>query len=341
MDGNPSMQRVRLPGNSQAVVEEVPAPEPHDDEVVVRVWASAICGSDLHGLYRPAEGSSVTPGHEFAGEVVAVDRPTHLRMGDRVAVHAAPGCGACRFCRMGAPIYCPDGHNALGFARDGGDATYAVVPARACLPLPDSVSYEVGALIGDGVGTPFHALNKAGGVRGGQTLGIFGLGPVGLGATMLGAYFGARVIGIDVNQERLTLAGDLGAAHTVNARDGNPAGALRELTEGRGLDAALECAGSKVTLSYALESIGAFGRLALVGEHREATIDPSGHFIGREITMTGSRYYHHADYDAILRLLHDGLRPERMITHRLPLDQAPQGFGLFDAGHAAKVILQP
>jgi propanol-preferring alcohol dehydrogenase len=242
-----TMQRVQLLGNRQAVIDEVSIPEAHDDEVVVRVRASALCGSDLHGLYQPPGGSPVTPGHEFAGEVVAVDRATRVRPGDRVAVHAAPGCGVCRFCRMGAPIYCPDA-NTLGFARDGGDATYALVPERACLPLPDSVSFDVGALIGDGVGTPYHALHKAGGVRGGQLLGVFGLGPVGLGATMLGVYFGATVVGVDVNAERLALARSLGATHTINPRDGDPIAAIRDLTGGRGLAVAMECAGSAVTL---------------------------------------------------------------------------------------------
>jgi propanol-preferring alcohol dehydrogenase len=335
------MQRVRLPGSRQARLEEVPVPEAHNDEVLVRVRASALCGSDLHSLYRPAAGSPVTPGHEFAGEVVHVDRVTRVRPGDRVAVHAAPGCGACRFCRMGAPIYCPDGHNTLGFARDGGDATYALVPERACLPLPDSVTFDVGALIGDGVGTPYHALVKAGGVRGGQLLGIFGLGPVGLGATMLGVYFGATVVGVDVNAERLALARRLGAAHTINPHDTDPATAIRDLTGGRGLAVAMECAGSDITLGYALAAMDHFGRLALVGEHHQATFDPSAHFIGRELTMTGSRYYHHADYDAILQLLAGGLQPERMVTHHFALSEAPAAFGLFDAGQTAKVVLQP
>jgi threonine dehydrogenase-like Zn-dependent dehydrogenase len=336
-----TMQRVRLPGNRQAVVEEAPVPEPHGDEVLVRVRASALCGSDLHGLYRPAGGSPVTPGHEFAGEVAAIDRASRVRPGDRVAVHAAPGCGDCRFCRMGAPIYCPDGHNTLGFARDGGDATYALVPERACLPLPGSVSFEAGALIGDGVGTPYHALCKAGGVRGGQMLGVFGLGPVGLGATMLGVYFGATVVGVDVNPERLALARRLGAAHTIDPQVSDPVAAIRELTGGRGLPVAMECAGSAVTLGHALAAMDHFGRLALVGEHRQAAIDPSGHFIGRELTMTGSRYYHHGDYDAILQLLAGGLQPERMVTHRFALDEASEAFRLFDAGQTAKVLLLP
>jgi propanol-preferring alcohol dehydrogenase len=335
------MARVRLPGNRQAVVEEGPIPEAHDDEVVVRVRATALCGSDLHGLYQPPGGSPFTPGHEFAGEIVAVDRAGRLHPGDRVAVHAAPGCGDCRFCRMGAPIYCPNGPNALGFARDGGDATYALVPERACLPLPDAVSFDVGALIGDGVGTPYHALRKAGGVHGGQLLGVFGLGPVGLGATMLGVYLGATVVGVDVNAARLALARSLGAAYTINPRDSDPVVAIRDLTSGRGLAMAMECAGSAVTLGYALQGLGHFGRLALVGEHRQATIDPSAHFIGRELTMTGSRYYHHADYDDILQLLAGGLHPERMITHRFSLSEAPSAFSLFDAGQAAKVVLQP
>src|SRR5437879_2886254 len=153
------MQRVRLLGKRQAVVEDVDVPRPHGDEVVVRVRTAAICGSDLHGLYRPEHGARVTPGHEVAGEVVAVDRASRVHEGDRVALHAAVGCGNCRLCRLGAPIYCPNG-DTLGFERDGGDATYVLVPERACLPLPDDVSYDVAALIGDGVGTPYHALCK-------------------------------------------------------------------------------------------------------------------------------------------------------------------------------------
>ena len=336
-----TMRRVRLPGSSKTIVEEVAVPQPHYDLVVVRVRASAICGSDLHFLYRPEQGSTVTPGHEIAGEVVAVDRAARVRPGDRVALHSAPGCGDCRFCRMGAPIYCPHGNNTLGFARDGGDATYVLVPERACLPLPDDVSYEVGALVGDGVGTPYHALRKAGGVWGGQTLGVFGLGPVGLGAVMLGALFGATVIGIDVNVQRLALAERVGATHTVNPRDGDPVALLRDLTTGRGLDVALECAGSAITLGYALDSIGHFGHVGLVGEHRQATINPSAHFIGRELTMTGSCYYHLSDYDDILRLIAGGLHPERMITHCYPLAEAAEAFAVFDAGQAVKVILTP
>jgi threonine dehydrogenase-like Zn-dependent dehydrogenase len=316
-------------------------PEARADEVVVRVRASAICGSDLHGLYQPAAGSAFTPGHEFAGEVVAVDRALRVRVGDRVAVHAAPGCGSCRFCRMGAPIYCPYGNNTLGFSRDGGDATYALVPERACLPLPDNLSFDSGALIGDGVGTPFHALKKAGGTRGGEILGVFGLGPVGLGATMLGVLFGATVVGVDVNAGRLDLARDLGAAHTINPREADAVAAIRDLTGGRGLDVAMDCAGTAITVGYALDSLGCFGRMAVVGEHGHAQFDPSGHFIGRELTMTGSRYYHHGDYDHILRLLAEGLRPERMITHHCALAEAPAAFGLFDSGQTAKVVIQP
>src|SRR5207302_496982 len=170
-----------------------------------------------------------------------------------------------------------------------------------------------------------------GGVRGGQVLGVFGLGPVGLGATMLGAHFGAKVIGVDVNADRLALARRLGAAHTINPGESEPVAMLRELTDGRGLDVAMECAGSAITLGYALDSMAPFGRLALVGEHSQASINPSGHFLGRELTMTGARYYHISDYDDILRLIAGGLRPERMVTHHFPLPETPHAFSLFDA----------
>ncbi len=336
----PTMQRLRLSGNRQAAVEEVDLPEAQGDQVVVRVKASALCGSDLHGLYRPEQGSRFTPGHEVAGEVVAVDRAVRARVGDRVSLHAPAGCGECSFCRRGALIMCSAG-TTLGFSRDGGDAEYVLVPERACLPLPDWVSFEVAALIGDGVGTPFRALMKAGGIRADQALGVFGLGPVGLGASMLGVRFGARVIGVDVNADRLALAKELGVAHLVDASTTDVGAAVRELTRGVGLDVAMECAGSDVTLRYALDSTRHFGHIALVGEHRDgvATIDPSRHFLGRELTMTGTRYYHLSDYEEILALVADGLSPERMITHRFPLGDAPHAFALFDAGETAKTLL--
>jgi threonine dehydrogenase-like Zn-dependent dehydrogenase len=337
-----TMQRVRLGGDRKVAVEDVEMPAALGDQVVVRVRASALCGSDLQGLYRPEQGSRFTPGHEIAGEVVAVDRAVRVKVGDRVALHAPVGCGACSFCRRGAMIMCSAG-TTLGFSRDGGDAGYVLVPERACLPLPGSVSFEVAALIGDGVGTPYRALTKAGGIRADQSLGIFGLGPVGLGAAMLGVHFGAKVIGVDVNPGRLALAKELGVDHLVDASGSDVVASVRELTRGPGVDVAMECAGNDVTLRFALDSCRRFGRIALVGEHHTgvATIDPSRHFLGGELTMTGTRYYHLSDYEQILALLEDGLRPERMVTHRFPLSDAPHAFALFDAGTTAKTLLLP
>jgi threonine dehydrogenase-like Zn-dependent dehydrogenase len=337
-----AMRRVRLSGNSQATVEEVDIPRPQGDQVVVRVRASALCGSDLHGLYRPEKGSPFTPGHEIAGEVVAVDRAARVRVGDRVSLHAPVGCGECSFCRRGAMIMCSAG-STLGFSRDGGDAEYVLAPERVCLPLPEGLSFEVATLIGDGVGTPYRGLMKAGGIRADQVLGIFGLGPVGLGAAMLGVRFGARVIGVDVNAGRLALAQELGVDLLIDASSADVVASVDELTRGVGLDVAMECAGSDVTLRYALDTCRHFGHIALVGEHREglATIDPSRHFLGRELTMTGTRYYHLSDYEEILALIEDGLCPERMVTHRFPLSDAPTAFALFDAGRTAKTILLP
>jgi threonine dehydrogenase-like Zn-dependent dehydrogenase len=151
------------------------------------------------------------------------------------------------------------------------------------------------------------------------------------------------VIGVDVNPGRLALAKDLGVAHLVDASSTDVVTAVRELTRGVGLDVAMECAGSDVTLRYALDSCRHFGHIALVGEHREAIarIDPSRHFIGGELTMTGTRYYHLSDYEEILALIEDGLAPERMVTHRFALGDAPQAFALFDAGSTAKALLLP
>jgi propanol-preferring alcohol dehydrogenase len=172
-------------------------------------------------------------------------------------------------------------------------------------------------------------------------VGIFGLGPVGLGATMISVFLGATVIGIDINKRRLSMASDLGAKHLVNPTESDTVSSIRELTDGRGLDVALECAGSDATFGYALESMNHFGKIALIGENNLASFNPSNHFLGHELTLTGSRYYHYADYEKVLDLIKNGLRPERMISHRFPLSEAATAFQLFDSGLTAKVILLP
>ena len=158
-----------------------PDPEPEGHEVVVRIEAAAICGSDLHGLYQTPGEKKHIPGHEGAGVVVAVDRPRHLKEGDRVCASAFNTCGVCSMCRSGYTAYCTDMKGVYGFSCNGMQAQYVRIAETSLLPLPESMSFEQGCLVLDPVGTPYHA-HKRIGTNATHTVGVFGLGPMGLGA---------------------------------------------------------------------------------------------------------------------------------------------------------------
>jgi propanol-preferring alcohol dehydrogenase len=292
----------------------------------------------LHGLYRRPEPARYTPGHEPAGEIADSWPDSRWKPGDRVALYGIFGCGSCDHCRAGYPHCCSQSRT-IGFSRDGADAQYVLVPEHACLPLPDDLSFDVGALLGDGLGVPYHALGRAH-LCGADTLAVFGLGPIGLGVVLVGRYLGARVIGIDLNPHRLSLARELGAEATLNSRELDVVPALRDLTEGRGPGVVAECAGSAATLGLALEAVAKRGRVVLIGENREASISPSAHFLRKELVMTGSTYFPLGKYEEVLRLARR-VAPERLISHRFPLAQAREAFELFDRGETAKVALVP
>ena len=335
------MKRLKFLGNRQAVIEQVSTPVPSDYEVVIEMKATGLCGTDLHALYQKPEESPCTPGHEFAGVVVETGKTSKFRKGDRLAVYCAPGCGHCWFCEVGAAVACPFDRNFIGFQRDGGDAEFVAVPDRACFVLPDDISFEDGALLGDGVASINHALRKVGGVGASDTVAVFGVGPMGLGMTALASYFGATVIAVDLNQLRLELAQKLGAKHVINPAQSDVTKHILDLTNGKGLTLAIECAANQSATTTALESTGYWGKVLLIGEHDNATLKPSSQVLSKELTITGTRYYHHGDYPEALSLMRKGFQPARMVTHRFELSDAPEAFRLFAEGQTGKVVLAP
>ncbi len=184
-------------------------------------------------------------GHEPCGEVAAIGPGVAgLALGDRVIVYHYAGCGACKHCRSGWEQLCArGGHRVYGFGADGGNAEAIVVPARALLPLPAPLTFEEGAAIACGTGTAYAALKRLD-VSGRDTLAVYGQGPVGLSATLLGKAMGARVIAIDLAPARLDLARALGADETVRADEADPVAAVAALTGGEGADATIDCTGS-------------------------------------------------------------------------------------------------
>lgn len=331
------MQGAKLLGERRAETADWPDPEPSGDEVVVEVKAAAICGSDLHGLYQRPDEHAFVPGHEGAGVVAAVDKPKRVKIGDRVSATAFHACGACDMCRSGSVAYCRDMRGIYGFTRNGVHAQRFLVPESSLLALPDSVSFEAGCLVIDPIGTPYHALRRMG-TNATHTVGVFGLGPMGLGAVLVAAHLGAEVIGVDPIPFRREHAEKIGAAHTLDPAGGDVVEMIFDLTKGHGLDRALECSGRPEPLKAALDLARPFAHVSIIGENFKAEISPSEHFLRKEVTLSGSTCFPLGEFGEIVRMIERGLAPERLITHRFGVEDATEAYRVFDSGETGKVL---
>ncbi len=339
------MKAVLFPGDKQVSVVDRPDPTPGPGEVVVRTRASAICRSDMSLYYgKPIVGGQsagtglVVPGHEPAGDVVEVGPGvTVVQPGDRVTLHLAVGCNECAYCRRGYWFLCPR-WKCLGFDVDGGDADYIVVPARNCLKLPEQINYEVGAVMTDMVGTQYSAQRRLN-VSGTDTVAIFGLGPMGGAGILVAKGRGARVVAVDVLDSRLELAKDLGTDEVINSQSEDPVARLRALTSGEGVDVAVDCSGNPAGQNAALDATRNFGQVAFVGESRSTTINPSDQIIRKLLTVIGAWYFPVFEWEEIARFVVDRrIRVDKLITHRFPLEEAPEAFRMFDQRLTEKAV---
>jgi threonine dehydrogenase-like Zn-dependent dehydrogenase len=336
------MRGVLLPGDKRVLIEHFPEPTPGVGEVVVRVKASAICRSDLSLYYGNAvvggdRAGKVITGHEPAGIVEAIgDGVTFVRPGDRVAIHLAIGCGHCSACRAGNFHMCPR-WECLGFTTDGGNAEFLRVPERNCMRIPDAMSFSTACVSTDAFGTLYSAVTKLG-VNGNTTLAIFGLGPMGSAGVLAGKALGARVIAIDPLEARRNFATDMGADEVVNT-DVDVVRVIRDLTEGAGVSAAIDCSGNPVAQNAALDAARDFGKVAFIGEARETTIRPSEQFLRKQLTLVGSWYFSIAEYEEIVQCIMTRHVPlEKLITHSFDLDDAPEAFRMFDERQTEKAV---
>lgn len=340
------MQAVLFPGDRQVQLVDRDTPSPGQGEVLVRTRASAICRSDM-GLYTgtsaivgggEAGKGLVVPGHEPAGEVVEVGPGVEgLAVGDRVAGYLPIGCGRCEYCTSGYLMLC-DQWQCIGFDVDGGDADYFLLPARNCLPLPDEVSFVAGALMTDMVGSQYST-QKVLGVRGGMTVAVFGLGPMGAAAVMVAKGFGARVIAVDLLEDRLVMAKHLGAELTVNSGQQDAVAALREATAGRGVDVAIDCSGAPAGQNAALDAVRKRGAVSFVGESRKTEINPSDQIIRKLLAVVGGWYFPLGEWAEICRFVVDNQLPvEDLVTHRFPLSEAAEAFRAFDSRETEKAV---
>lgn len=341
-------------GNRKIEIRNFPDPTPGPGEVVIQMKASGMCGSDLK-FYRPPPGeaqkalglgSNAEPfigGHEPCGVVAARGPGVSEReapIGQRVMDHHYAGCGVCGHCRVGWSQLCREGITVYGVTAHGGHAEYLKVPARTLVPLPDELSFAEGAAVACGTGTAYGALRRMH-LAGGSTLAVFGQGPVGISATLLGAKMGARVIAVETNDERLALAKAFGADATVNSTKEDPEKKLKELTRGVGVDLALDCTGVAAARLAAVRSAKTWGTVCFVGEGGEVTLDVSKDLLRKQLTLIGSWTFSAMGMGECARFIADNrIALEKIFTHRWKLDQADEAYKVFDTQSSGKGVIE-
>jgi propanol-preferring alcohol dehydrogenase len=305
--------------------------------------AAGLCGSDLHMYRQTTEeraGNDTIPGHEPSGVVQAVGTGVaSVQVGDRVSVYHYRGCGHCRHCLAGNIMWCPD-RRGYGGPIHGADADLLLTDARNCLPLPETLSFSHGALLACAAGTAYSSMRKLE-VSGEDTVVIFGQGPVGLCGLLMAKAMGGRVVGVDPIAERRRLSLVLGADAVIDPDQTAVVEAIQDLTRGRGADLAYETSGSAQGQSHAVDCLRLGGKAGFVGfGAREKTLNPA-QFIGRQLTLMGSFVIPiYMYWDLVDLIAEHNIDLDQMITHRFPIEQAPEAFAIFDRGRTGKVVLE-
>lgn len=344
-----SVEGAILPGNSTAQLKEFKLREPGPGEVLLRVKASTICGSDIRCIYHehlgkgPEGYQGVIAGHEACGQIVKTGPGCrHFREGDRAIVYHISGCGQCYDCRRGYMISCthPTLRRAYGWQRDGGMSPYMIAEEKDLVALPSELSYSDGAQVACGFGTVYEGLEKIG-ISGNDTVLITGLGPVGLAAAALCRKLGAdRIIGVDAIQERLTLARESGLCDEALIASGDNEDAIRSLTGGHGVERAVECSANPNARNMALRATRKWGKMVMIGEGGPMQLNPSPDMIHDQKTLYGSWVTSTWKMmELVERLVRWNLHPADLISHRFPLNQVQQAYALMASGKCGKVAV--
>ena len=330
-------------------IEDVPKPSLQAaSDVLLKVTLGAICGSDLH-IYHghtPINPGAVI-GHEFTGVIEEVGPEVRrFRAGDRVVASFFTACGHCYLCRRGWFAQCVDkgtfGHGEYFGNLGGGQAEWVVVPLadHTLEVIPEGMSDEQAIFVGDILSTAYFGAERAE-IRPGDTVAVIGAGPVGLLAVMAAQLFGpARVYAVDMIDARLELAQELGAI-PVNAAEVHPVEFLEKATHGHGVDRSIECVGLISAVDTAFECVRGGGTISMVGVPSKTEWQfPIMQAWMKDLTFRAGWCNVQAYMRPLLDLIAAGeLQPDRIISHRMKLEEAPEAYRMFDAREATKIVL--
>jgi 2-desacetyl-2-hydroxyethyl bacteriochlorophyllide A dehydrogenase len=344
------MRAVTFQAPGEVRVDERPEPELADPgDAIVRVEASGVCGSDLHIYHgRVAIEPGFTIGHEYVGIVIAAgDAVTRVREGDRVLGTYCTACGECFFCRRGDFHKCDRGrvfgHGETLGSLQGAQAELLLIPNAdlTLRPVPDGLSDEVALFAGDVMGTGYHAVAETG-IGSGDSVAVLGLGPVGLCAVQAALAAGAEsVVAIDTVDERLEMARAFGA-QPVHLTEEDPRAAAKEVSEGRGVDAAIDAVGHPDALELACRLARKAGIVSATGVYAERIEVHMGIVWIKALTLKTGHANVIKHLDPVLEALVAGrLDPSPLVTHHMPLDEAPRAYEVYDRREALKIVLTP
>jgi L-iditol 2-dehydrogenase len=344
-----NMKALLLSQYNQLDIADVPAPVPGAEEILVRVAACGICGSDVHG-YDGTSGRRIPPivmGHEAAGVVAAAGTGvTRFKAGDRVTFDSTVYCGECEFCRQGEINLCNNrqviGVSCGDYRRAGAFAEFVVVPQRIAYHLPDALEFPQAAML-EAVSVALHAV-RISEMKGGETALVIGAGMIGL-LTLQAAKAGgaARVLVADIDQTRLQRAMSVGADETMLLSGGELVKEVLRRTEGRGVDLVLEAVGREETIAASIASVRKGGTVTLIGNISPEVKIPLQVVVSRQIRLQGS-CASSGEYPQAMELLANGkIKVQSLITAIAPLSDGPAWFARLHAGepNLMKVVLDP
>lgn len=319
------MKVIQAFGPADLRVVNIPIPSPADDQVLIKVRATGVCGSDKWVWYVQGHSQNV-PGHEVAGEVVNVGKSVKsLSIGDRVIVNNVVGCGHCPACRAGAFVQCEywDGTKDV----NNGYGEYVVAPARNCQILNERLSYAAGVLLMDNWGTPYGAIKRMP-LKPGDVVVVFGLGPIGQAAVALLKHRRAYVVGVDPVAFRREHAAKLGADRLF-APDEDIITKVKVIGDEVGAHFVLDCSGKTASYETGLALLRVNGMFVTIGEEAEYMLHPSKYVLRRGLSIQGTWYSTMPQVEELQQMVLSGqIEPEAFVTHRLKsLDELPEVFG--------------
>jgi 2-desacetyl-2-hydroxyethyl bacteriochlorophyllide A dehydrogenase len=344
------MQAVTFQAPHEVRVDERPEPQLESpDDAIVAIEASGICGSDLHIYHgRVQIEPGFTIGHEFVGTVLeAGDGVTRVQAGDRVLGCFHSACGRCFYCLEGVFHKCDQmrvfGHGKLLGSLQGTQAEQALVPTAdmTLRKVPDGVTNEVALFAGDVMGTGYHAVLQAG-LKPGDCLAVLGLGPVGLCAVQVAVAAGiGPVVAIDSVPQRLEMAAAFGAT-PVHLTEESPRDVVKQLTGGRGVDAAVDAVGHPDALDLAIRLARKAGTVVAIGVYAERAEVHMGLVWIKALTLRSGHANVIGHVDRVLGMLAAGsLDPSPLVTHQMALTDASDAYELYDRHEALKIVLTP